>query len=247
MKTRKQIISLIAAVTTLSAITGASAFAASLNSEDKQVKEQPPVVAEEAAEADEAAETEEAADETAAAEDETEATEAAEDAAEETVTEAVADEDLGEEVTVVAEDGTKPEPPAEAEGVKPPKHIGKREMAEMIANVFDTEAMDFKDDEAKTAWFEFIELYLTEPAAPQPGEGPAPIEIVKPEDGTKPEPPAGPAEDGTKPEPPVGPIAPPVAPAEDGTKPQPPVGPAAHSHVAPGETTTETTTVAEAE
>ena len=245
MKTRKQIISFVAALATLTAITGASAFAASLSGEDKQVKEQPVI-------ADEVAETEEADD---AAEAETTV---AEDASEATETEAAETDETKPAAPAEIEDGEKPEPPAgPAEGVKP---VGKREIAELVAEVFDTEAMDFKSDEAKAAWFEFVEMYLNLDNEPVPPVAPAELE-----DGEKPEPPtppAGPAEleDGEKPEPPT----PPAGPAEDGEKPEPPTppagpiappeGPAAHHHVGPAEATDaaaetveETTTVADAE
>ena len=183
----KKIITFVAALTALSIVTGGAAFAAQLNAEDDQAAETVAV--------EEVGETAETAEETEDAE-ESEADETADE------TEGEVDET---KPAGPAEDGEKPEPPAgPAEGVKP---VGKREIAAAISEAFDTENADFASDEAKAAWFAFVDENLTEPEPPVP-----PVE----DDAEKPEPPVPPVEDDAeKPEPPI----PPVEPEEPAVKP----------------------------
>ncbi len=112
------------------------------------------------------------------------------------------------------DDGTQPEPPVADETEKPEPPVKPVTVKELAKSVFDLEAQDFVDDDAKAEWFAYCaEHVFAEPVKPE-----AP---VKPEDdGTKPEPPVKPEDDGTKPEPPV-------KPEDDGTKPEPPVKPEA--------------------
>ncbi len=93
------------------------------------------------------------------------------------------------------DDGTKPEPPVADETEKPEPPVKPVTVKELAKSVFDLEAQDFVDDDAKAAWFAYCADHVfAEPVKPE-----AP---VKPEDdGTKPEPPV-------KPETPIAPVKP---------------------------------------
>ena len=207
MKNKRQIISAIAAASVLSITTGVSAFASNQAAKNEKKAEEAVTVTEEV---------------TAAVEEETAAPET-----EEAATEEAAAEEAAEEATeVTAEEAEKP---AE-EAVKPLKPTGPKEIKDKIAEIFDFDNENFKDDESKNDWFDFcnndlkIKEHMNKPEPPAPPVKPA-------DDETKPEPPAPPvkpADDEAKPEPP----APPVKPADDEAKPEPPK-PHTHEHINP--------------
>ena len=211
----KKIVSFVASLTMLATASGLTAFASSLLSEKAET---PEIVTEEETAEDVAEETEEE-------------TEAAEEAAEE--------EAVNEEAAEVLEEIADEVPDVIAETLEelqPVKPISKGEILAKIDEVFDFDAQDFKDDDAKAAWFAFCEeLKASEPKKAEPPvapvEGEEPIAPPAPVEGEAPIAPPAPIEGEA-------PIAPP-APIHDDKKPEPPAGPAAPHAAVEAETVTE--------
>ena len=154
----KKLTAAITAICVLSVATGATAFAAKNIIEDKA---EDSIVTEETTEStekdEEIADEEVSDEETTEDEDSADAPEA--EAPEKPVPPVIEDEEIteGEE----AEDGESAKKPA-----KPAKKAGKKEIVDMINVTFDFETVDFVDDDAKAAWFEFCKNNLDD-AAPK--------------------------------------------------------------------------------
>ncbi|SFX27741.1 hypothetical protein SAMN04487832_103256, partial [Ruminococcus sp. XPD3002] len=160
MKSRKQIIAAVAAVSVLSAVTGTGVFAA--NRSNEKLIEKPNSISEEeltVTEADVTAEAEETAEEVK--EDNKEEAKPAPEAPVkpedekkvEEKEEAETAEDTEKEETEVKEDKSS-DAEENAEKEEPVKPAGPKEIKGMIKKAFDFDVRDFKDG-VKNEWFDF--------------------------------------------------------------------------------------------